>query len=167
MPSTGKGGSKGSSRRVNAPYLHRSGLDSGGPSKAVFNSLGLQALSAARVKAEKDRAAVQHLLGPRQREVFANICHEAHEESGDFDIGADIEEVPVTLDDITSLGNVADAVMDVVYDQQITRFPRGWRARTTQLHENWGNIDDLAAAFLQWKNSSSTPLIRPCSLFRK
>ncbi|KAJ2933885.1 hypothetical protein H1R20_g3198, partial [Candolleomyces eurysporus] len=156
MPSTGKSGSKGSSRRVNVPYLHRSGPDGGGSSKAVFNTLGLQALSAAHDEAEKDRAAVQHLLGPRQHEVFANICHEAHEASGDFDIDADVEEVPVTLDDITSLGNVADAVMDVIYDQQITRFPRGWRARTTQFHENWGNIDDLASAFLQWKNSSST-----------
>lgn len=58
------------------------------------------------------------MLGPQQREIFANICHEAHDdEAGDFGVDADIEETPVTLDDITSLGNVADAVMDVIYDQ--------------------------------------------------
>ncbi|KAJ2929278.1 hypothetical protein H1R20_g7813, partial [Candolleomyces eurysporus] len=155
MPSTGK--SKGSSRRVNAPYVQRNGPDGVGSSKAVAQSLGPKDLDAARDEAERNRAIVNNLLGPRHKEILSDIHRDTHddEEMGDFGVGADIEELPATPDDIASLGNVADAVMEVIYDQRVTRLQPGWRARTTQLHENWGNIDDLATAFLQWKNSSS------------
>ena len=36
---------------------------------------------------------------------------------GDFGIGADIEETAATLSNIMSLGDVADAVMDAIYEQ--------------------------------------------------
>ncbi|KAJ2927303.1 hypothetical protein H1R20_g9790, partial [Candolleomyces eurysporus] len=152
MP-TGK--SKGTSRHVNKPYL-RKGKGGGGSSILVPQNLGPQALEAARVEAEKTREHVYHLLGPHQSKILSDICHDAHdEEVGDFGVGADIEEVPITVDDIASLGDLADAVMDVTYDQYVTRLQPGWRARTTQFNENWGNVDDLATAFLQWKDLSS------------
>ncbi|RXW11468.1 hypothetical protein EST38_g14387 [Candolleomyces aberdarensis] len=152
MP-TGK--SKGTSRHVNKPYL-RKGKGGGGSSILVTQNLGPQALEAARVEAEKTREHVYHLLGPHQSKILSDICHDAHdEEAGDFGVGADIEEVPITVDDIASLGDLADAVMDVTYDQYVTRLQPGWRARTTQFNENWGNVDDLATAFLQWKDLSS------------
>ncbi|RXW20413.1 hypothetical protein EST38_g5445 [Candolleomyces aberdarensis] len=98
----------------------------------------------------------ESLLGPRQREIFADLRQEHNQDAGDFDVGADIEEVPATLSDIMSLGDVADAVMDAIYEQPVSRLRPGWRQRTAQFHENWGNIDDLATAFVQWKSSSSS-----------
>ncbi|RXW18867.1 hypothetical protein EST38_g6987 [Candolleomyces aberdarensis] len=99
-------------------------------------------------------------LGPQQREIFADLHQDNSQaqDMGDFGPGADIKETPATLSDIMSLGNVADAVLDAIYEQPVTRLQPGWGQRTTQFHENWGNIDDLASsAFAQWKASSAGP----------
>jgi hypothetical protein len=62
------------------------------------------------------------VLGPRHRQLFADLHQEQNEGSSgqgaDFDFeDGDWEDVPVSLGDTMPLGDMADAVMDAIYDQ--------------------------------------------------